>query len=318
MDQPYVQQPVVVMPAGQTESRFNGLALFGFLLAVIGLFIPTGIVALLGMILCFAALGRPPRVLATLGVIIGFLGSVIWLLIMGLAVVAGLVGALGAGVMGVGMAGAFMLTQPEAVEVTADMVRVAAATERYHHEHDEMPVNIKQLGIGIKGQTDPWGGLYIMEQIDEEPYFNILCAGPDGSFGTDDDITLLTLEDYLDDVGEQFEDQMDRLGEKMDEHHSCTIRIDDDAHSFMFSHEDEEMNWQDYEARAEQELKALDADRGVDARREQIRAMIHDLRRELRELPGHEADPGSVSPPPVPDAASEPAPPAAPLPPNAA
>lgn len=311
MDQPYVQQPVVVMPAGKTESKFNGLALFGFILAVIGLFIPTGIVALLGMILCFAALGRPPRVLATLGVIIGFIGSIIWLLVMGLAVIAGLVGALGAGVMGVGMAGAFMLTQPEAVEVTADMVRVAAATERYYHEHDEMPSDIKQLGIGIKGQTDPWGGAYIMEPIDQEPYFNILCAGPDGAFDTDDDITLLTLEDYLEDVGEQFEAQMERLGEEMEARNSCTIMIDDfDEHIHLHEHAD--VHWQDYEALAEQEIKATQIDDERDARREEIREMIRDLRRQLRELSDDASD-AAASTAPV-----APVPPIQPLPANAA
>ena len=123
--QPYVQPQFVMMP---TQRPTNGLAVFGFLVALIGLFIPTGIVALLGLVLCLAAIGRPPRGLATMGVIIGLFGTVIWLVIMLGLLAVGVVATIAAAL---GMTAAFMLTQPEVVELTTDMVNVAIEAEDY-------------------------------------------------------------------------------------------------------------------------------------------------------------------------------------------
>jgi hypothetical protein len=85
----------------------NGLGVVGFLIAMIGLFIPTGIVALLGLMISLVALGKAPRAFAGLGVITGLFGTVIWLVITILALIGILVGSLIAVIFS---AGAFLIT----------------------------------------------------------------------------------------------------------------------------------------------------------------------------------------------------------------
>ncbi len=103
--------PYVMVPGRES----NGLGVAGFFISLIGLVVPTGIVALLGLLISLVALGRQPRGFAGLGVLIGLFGTFIWLAVMVFAV-------LGAATLGVGIlicgAAAFILTQPETIEVT--------------------------------------------------------------------------------------------------------------------------------------------------------------------------------------------------------
>ena len=174
-------QPYIMVPVRER----NGLGVVGFLIALVGLVIPTGIVALLGLLISLVALGRAPRAFAGLGVIIGLFGTAIWLALMILAVF----GVLAVGAVAVVFAaGAFILTQPEIIEVTSDMLNTTIVVAEYEKEHDELPEDMSALGLGVSTQIDPWGNAYQYRLVDVEPGFDIVSSGGDGEFGPDDDM----------------------------------------------------------------------------------------------------------------------------------
>jgi hypothetical protein len=201
--------PFVMMPVRE----HNRLGTFGFFVAFIGLFIPTGLVAMLGFILSLAAIGRSPRGFATAGVIFGLIGSLFWLLMMAIFVV---VGAIGAVIGMVGAAGAFVMTQPEIVEVTSDMANVAISAAVYEEDEGRPATSIDDLGLTVAARIDPWGNGYRFERVDDDPGFDITSAGVDGAFGTDDDIQLSRLDLAWERALATFEDRMEDLGRKME------------------------------------------------------------------------------------------------------
>ncbi|MDY7109576.1 MAG: hypothetical protein SYC29_13160 [Planctomycetota bacterium] len=207
--QPYMQPQVMVMPVPQT----NGLGVFGFFVALIGLFIPTGIVSLLGLVLSLAAIGRAPRGFATMGVVLGLLGTVFWLVIMLFAVALGLVGLV---IAGIGVGVCFMLVNPEVVETTTDMINVAIAAEDYKKHHNGLPESIDELDLSVAVLTDPWGGRYKFVLADVEHGFDVISGGPDGEFKTDDDVTLTGLDRFWEKAIEDFGEKMEEFGPKME------------------------------------------------------------------------------------------------------
>lgn len=205
--------PVYVMPMPER----NGLGLFGFVVAVVGLVVPSGIVSILGLILSLAAIGRAPRGFATAGVIVGLLGTVFWAVVM-----VGLL-ALGVAALGVAMvatAGAFVLAQPEVVEVTGDMVNLVAATQAYEEEHGALPADIGDLRLTVPSTLDPWGHAYRFaaapDDRDYELTFSIVSAGPDGTFGTEDDLALERLRTVWKRSLDDFEGRMVEFGHRFD------------------------------------------------------------------------------------------------------
>jgi hypothetical protein len=56
--QPAYAQPQYVMVQAPPQSSTNWLGVFGFLVALIGIFVPTGIVSLIGIAMCLGAIGR--------------------------------------------------------------------------------------------------------------------------------------------------------------------------------------------------------------------------------------------------------------------
>jgi len=238
MSQASVQQPQFVIM--QAPERGNGLGVFGLLVSIVGLVVPTGIVAVLGLMLCLIALGRPPRGLAAVGVIFGLLGTVVWLVIDVLVLLAAVIGLAGVGIAGTV---AFATLQPEVVEVTQDMVRVVVAVDEHAREHEAMPESIEALAIGQSVAMDPWGHAYRLELTDRNPGFDIASGGPDGEFGTADDIRLASLDRTWEAAFESFGRQLERFGEQMEGGHSdCTIVWEAD-------HDDHGRQWT-YEARA--------------------------------------------------------------------
>jgi hypothetical protein len=242
--QPYMQPQVMVMPVPQT----NGLGVFGFFVALIGLFIPTGIVSLLGLVLSLAAIGRAPRGFATMGVVLGLLGTVFWLVIMILAAALGLVGL---AIAGVAIGVCFMLVNPEVVETTTDMVNIAIAAEDYKQHHDGLPDSIDKLDLSVAVTTDPWGDRYRFVLADVEHGFDIISAGPDGKFGTDDDVCFTRLDRVWEDAVEGFGEKMEEFGQKMEAVQGRQYQIGCSASCGTRSGEDHP---KDYESEARKEL----------------------------------------------------------------
>ena len=222
-------QPYIMVPVRER----NGLGVVGFLIALVGLVIPTGIVALLGLLISLVALGRAPRAFEGLGVIIGLFGTAIWLALMVLAVF----GVLAAGAVAVVFAaGAFILTQPEIIEVTSDMLNTTIVVAEYEKEHDELPEDVSALGLGVSTQIDPWGNAYQYTLVDAEPGFDIVSSGGDGEFGTDDDMALSRLDEVWGNAFENFGSKMEELCEKLERLEGTNVRFDHQAgHSFSWS-----------------------------------------------------------------------------------
>ena len=221
-------QPYIMVPIRER----NGLGVVGFLIALVGLFIPTGVVALLGLLISLVALGRAPRAFAGLGVIIGLFGTAIWLALMVLAVF----GVLAAGAVAVVFAaGAFILTQPEIIEVTSDMLNTTIVVAEYEKEHDELPEDVSALGLGVSTQTDPWGNAYQYMLVDVEPGFDIVSSGGDGEFGTDDDMALSRLDEVWGNAFESYGSKMEELCEKLEGLEGTHIRFDRHASGHRYS-----------------------------------------------------------------------------------
>ncbi|MEE8153630.1 MAG: type II secretion system protein GspG [Phycisphaerales bacterium] len=229
---PYPQHlPYMMVPVRER----NGLGVVGFLIALVGLVIPTGIVALLGLLISLVALGRAPRAFAGLGVIIGLFGTVIWLALMILAVF----GVLAAGAVAVVFAaGAFILTQPEIIEVTSDMLNTTMVVVEYEKEHDELPGDVSALGLGVSTQTDPWGNAYQYTLVDAEPGFDIVSSGGDGEFGTDDDMALSRLDEVWEHAFDNFGSKIEDLCERLERLEGTNIRFDQHVARQSFSWSD--------------------------------------------------------------------------------
>jgi hypothetical protein len=243
--QPYVQQPqVLVMPVPER----NGLGVFAFLVALIGLAIPTGVVSLLGLVLSLAAIGRAPRGFATFGVILGMIGSIFWLALTVVVVGVGIIAIIA---MALVLAAGFMLTQPEVVEVTSDMVNMAIAVEEYEQEHHELPSELAALSLGVAATIDPWGGGYKLVRVDEEPGYDLVSGGPDGAFDTEDDVRLLGLDRFWEDAMAHFEQGMEDLGERLESIEA--VSYDSSSCEWRTFHRAERA---DYERLARDEIRA--------------------------------------------------------------
>lgn len=219
--------PYVMVPVRES----NGLGVAGFLIALIGLFIPTGIVALVGLLICLAALGRPPRGLAAMGVIIGLFGTVLWLAITGVVLVGGL--AAGAAFV-VAAAAMFVFMQPETIEITSDMVNVAIAAVEYEDEHGELPDDLSVLALTTPTRIDPWGNPYRFALADHDPGFDVMSNGADGVAGTDDDQALSRIDRLWEEAFEGFGPKMEEFGQRMEriDSHNRSIRIHRSPHRY--------------------------------------------------------------------------------------
>ncbi|MBT8485412.1 MAG: hypothetical protein HKO59_06045 [Phycisphaerales bacterium] len=223
MEQAYVQSPqFMVMPVAQR----NGLGAFGFFVALIGLFIPTGIVAFLGLILSLAAIGRAPRGFATAGVMLGLLGTLFWAALMLVAIVVGLVAVVGAGLFA---AGAFVMVQPEVIEITGDMVNTAIAVEEYRRDHDEIPEEMAGLSLALSATIDPWGQTYKLVNFDDDPGYDVVSSGPDQAFDTDDDVRLSRLDRLWESAFDRFDERMEEFGRRVESLEGFSYSCSDDS-----------------------------------------------------------------------------------------
>ena len=216
--------PYVMVPVRES----NGLGVAGFFIALIGLFIPTGIIALLGLLISLAALGRPPRGFAAMGVVIGLFGTVLWLVITGVVVLGGLA----AGVVAIlAVAAMFIMTQPEIIEVTSDMFNVTIAAVEYEERTGDLPEDLGALGLAVSTLTDPWGNPYSYRLANQDPGFDVMSNGADGIVGTDDDMALSRINVIWEDAFDGFGVKMEEFGQRMEALEGRKYRIERAAHT---------------------------------------------------------------------------------------
>ena len=185
----YAYDPYV--PVRQT----NGLGLAGFICSLVGLLVTGGLLCPIGLILSIAALGRQPRGFAIAGLILGLLGTcggILVVVLLGGAILAAL------GIAAV----AFMYTQGEKLELSSDMVTIGAAVQKYRDEFNYLPAGLEVLSIDESRLIDPWGKRYDYEKIDPQRKFDIVSAGKDKMFGTEDDVRLSALDEMWSKVGD--------------------------------------------------------------------------------------------------------------------
>lgn len=203
--------PYLMVPVRES----NGLGVAGFFIAFIGLFIPTGVIALLGLLVSLVALGRAPRGFAGIGVLIGLLGTVFWLVVMGVVVAGGLT--FGAAVL-VGVAVAFVLTNPELIEFSTDSANVTLAVVEYEDHNGALPAQIGELKLPASTLTDPWGNPYHygLDPDNDDFGFDLVSSGPDGVPGTDDDWALSQIGVVWENAFENIGVTMDEFGQRME------------------------------------------------------------------------------------------------------
>ena len=167
----------------------NGLGVVGFLIALVGLFIPTGIVAILGLLISLVALGRAPRGFAAVGVVTGFVGTIFWLVLTSVALLGALVAGLGFVVFA---AAAFILIQPELIEVSSDLINMTLALVEYEEDEGTLPGDIAVLGLSVSTLSDPWGNpiSWTYDDPDRPTTITVTSDGPDGEPDTEDDVQI--------------------------------------------------------------------------------------------------------------------------------
>jgi len=190
----------------------NGLAIAGFVCALIGLFATGGLLCPIGLILSLVALGKPGgRGFAIAGVVIGLLGSC-GLLLAIILIPAVILGALGIAAV------AIALAEPAKMELTADMANIAIAAGLYEQEQGVLPADLGVLYLRPELRNDPWGNPYEYHFIDDDPGFDIVSRGQDGVSGNEDDI-------YLSKLGETWEGAGRIVAEADDERGTVTLTI---------------------------------------------------------------------------------------------
>ncbi len=173
------------VPAQQT----NGMAIAGFVCSLVGLVSGGHLLSPIGLILSLVALRREGgRGWAIAGIILGFLGLCGWLIAF---VVAGaaILAALGIGAAAV----AFAMSEPEKIELTADVGVMTAAIEAHREVTGALPADLDALDLGAPFLTDPWGNPYRYILLPDRAGYKIMTNGPDGALDTADDVNARDL-----------------------------------------------------------------------------------------------------------------------------
>lgn len=172
------QDPQYANYGGKPES--NPLGLIGFILSLTCLLSP------IGLLLSLFALFKRPRGFAIAGTIVGLLLSVV--------VVGGAYGFYwfanaGRGAMAIG----YIAVQSEVLD---EQIRA------YTREAGSPPTSLDQVALPAGAKIDPWGVEYrLVPASSPNGLLKISSAGPDGQFGTADDIDdIIGLEDNLDEA----------------------------------------------------------------------------------------------------------------------
>ncbi len=171
----------------RVAQRSNGLAIAGFIIAIIGL-ITGGTLSIVGLVLCLVALKDEPRGFAWAGVIIslfGFCAGAVLLIMFGSMLLVAL------GIATIAMAN---FADPIKLETTAEMAFIVARAEEVRQRDGYPPASLSALGLDDGVLRDPWGNRYRYLLTDEnERGYEIISDGPDGHPETDDDVEFSQL-----------------------------------------------------------------------------------------------------------------------------
>ncbi len=181
---PEANQPVYVMAPAPS----NGLGQAGFIVSLVGWF-TLGLLCPIGLILSFFGLFRRPRGFATAGVILGLVGSIVFVII-GLVLTVAVTAAVFSG-----SALYMALNDPEQFELAADMTEIVTAAESYRSDNHVPPPSLTTLGLDPDALKDPWDSPYeYVLKNDSRCGFDVISRGPDHRLGSEDDITLTSLD----------------------------------------------------------------------------------------------------------------------------
>lgn len=151
-------------PPPPLQSQTNGLGIAGFVVSLVGIF--TCVLCPVGLILSLIALKNQPKGFAIAGTVIGGIGT---LLVGAFAVV--------------------LVSTPEIVDGIKTGFTIAQAHARIEENRGEggaLPSEEEGNRL-IEEFEDAWGSPLRYELQGEDRYV-IRSAGPDGEFGTEDDI----------------------------------------------------------------------------------------------------------------------------------
>lgn len=177
----YTYDPYI--PARET----NGLGVAGFIISLIGLVGTGGVLCPVGLIISLIAMGRRPRGFAIAGAVLGFLGTcggLLLVLLAGGAILAAL---------GIGLA-AIALQEPQKLELTGEMAKIAVAVAQYKEQNRYVPANLALVHLNPSDLNDPWGTPYEYLVLKDGQSFDLISAGEDGVFDSPDDLKLSKLD----------------------------------------------------------------------------------------------------------------------------
>jgi len=182
MNNPYSQDPQGGQPGepqyatyGQPSGGSNVLGIVGFILALTCLLSP------IGLIVSIIALFKRPRGFAIAGTIVGLVLSSVLLLAGG-----GIWAAVQTGKAGA--SAGILVVQAQVLEQQINA---------YTRETGRMPSSLDDVHLPNAAKTDPWGTPYRFNpDTPSSERWTISSAGPDGQFGTNDDIqNIVAFED---------------------------------------------------------------------------------------------------------------------------
>jgi hypothetical protein len=174
------ETPLPSVPPPRPPASSNALGVAGFIVSLVGLVLTCGLLCPVGLGLSIFGLRKEPRGLAIAGTAIGAIGTM-------LAITVAIVAAKGFELFGKAMEdGRFAMEGPRVgTEVTLSMAEELIDLD--NAEHSRLPTD--EAGTALLATlTDGWGHALRYERGTEDGY-TIRSAGPDGAFGTTDDVT---------------------------------------------------------------------------------------------------------------------------------
>jgi hypothetical protein len=168
------------LPRASPPGSSNALGLAGFIVSLVGLVLTCGVLCPVGFVLSALGLRKEPRGLAIAGVAIGAVGTL-------LAVAAAIFVVKSLHLLGrTAGDGAFEFEGPRvSTEITLSMAEELIDLE--NAEKGRLPAEADGTAL-LASMTDGWGRALRYERGADDGY-TIRSAGPDGAFGTGDDVT---------------------------------------------------------------------------------------------------------------------------------